>query len=281
MNKELITRFQSTLSQYETKVLTELLTHHGMRPAQFTQIVLTEIKKNEKMLEAFEKNPSSLFASILFCAEIGLSPSAEVGEFYFIPYKGFIKPIVGYKGLCTLIMRSQNVRIIHAETVHRGDDFDWELGLHPKLVHKPKSLARNSNTLTHVYAIAKLANGESTFKVMSVQEIRAVLDTMKEANTLYFNDKKDPMMWMPKKTVIKQLAKLLPKDYYSSHAIAVDDNVEGGAYLILDENGKPILANNEAQNKPKGKSLYTTLNSLPASTLNLPNADATAIEALS
>ena len=276
MNKELITKFQSNLTQYEAKVLTELLTQHGMRPAQFTQIVMTEIKKNAKMLEAFEKNPSSLFASILFCAEIGLSPSAEVGEFFFIPYKGFIKPVIGYKGICSLILRGQNVRLIHAETVHRGDDFEWELGLYPKLVHRPKNLVRNSQTLTHVYAIAKMANGESTFKVMSVQEIRAVLDTMKEPNQLYFDDKKDPMMWMPKKTCIKQLAKLLPKDYYSSHAIAIDDNVEGGGYLILDENGKPVLTKDESAPKRTGKNLYNTLNNLSIPEVTLQDADATA-----
>ena len=119
MTKELIAKFSTTLAQYESKVLTELLAQHGLRPAQFTQIVLTEVKKNPKMLEAFQKNPSSLFASILHCAELGLSPSEMAGEFYFIPYNGIIKPILGYKGLTALMLRNQGVQLIYAETVHR------------------------------------------------------------------------------------------------------------------------------------------------------------------
>jgi recombination protein RecT len=273
-NKNIISKFQSTLSLYEGKVLTELLAQHGMRPAQFTQIVLTEIKKSPKMLEAFQNNPSSLFASILHCAEIGLSPSQEVGEFYFIPFKGNIKPMIGYKGLCNLIMRGNSVKYIDAECVHRGDDFEWELGLYPKLEHRPKNLVRNSTTLTHVYAIARLTNGENIFKVMSVQEIRAIMGTLKQVNELYFDDNKDPMMWMPKKTCIKQLAKLLPKDYYQSKALAIDDNVEGGAFLTLDEDNKPIIVQ---QAKPiratKKTNLYAALSNLSQDGVDLQNAE--------
>lgn len=276
MNKELVSKFQSDMSLYENKVLTELLTQHGIRPAQFVQIMLTEVKKSPKMLEAYQQNPSSLFASILHCAEIGLSPSQEVGEFFFIPFKGFIKPVIGYKGLCTLILRNQNVKVIYAETVHRGDYFDWELGLEPKLVHKPNTLVRNSSTLTYVYAIAKLTNGENVFKVMSVQEIRAIMATMKQVNELYFDDAKDPMMWMPKKTAIKQLSKLLPKDYYGSTAIAIDDKVEGGGYLILDEDGKPVVAQQKSITTKKIKTnLYSAINNITKEDVDLHNAEET------
>jgi len=276
MNKELVSKFQSDMSLYENKVLTELLTQHGIRPAQFVQIMLTEVKKSPKMLEAYQQNPSSLFASILHCAEIGLSPSQEVGEFFFIPYKGHIKPVVGYKGLCTLILRNQNVKVIYAETVHRGDDFEWELGLEPKLVHRPKNLVRNSSTLSYVYAIAKLNNGENVFKVMSVQEIRSVMATMKQVNELYFDDTKDPMMWMPKKTAIKQLSKLLPKDYYGSTAIAIDDKVEGGGYLILDEDGKPVVAQQKSVSVKKVKTnLYSAINNIAKDDVDLHNATET------
>lgn len=276
MNKELVSKFQSDMSLYENKVLTELLTQHGIRPSQFVQIMLTEVKKSPKMLEAYQQNPSSLFASILHCAEIGLSPSQEVGEFFFIPFKGFIKPVIGYKGLCTLILRNQNVKVIYAETVHRGDYFDWELGLEPKLVHKPNTLVRNSSTLTYVYAIAKLTNGENVFKVMSVQEIRAIMATMKQVNELYFDDAKDPMMWMPKKTAIKQLSKLLPKDYYGSTAIAIDDKVEGGGYLILDEDGKPVVAQQKSITTKKIKTnLYSAINNIAKEDVDLHNAEET------
>jgi recombination protein RecT len=272
MTKELIAKFSTTLAQYESKVLTELLAQHGLRPAQFTQIVLTEVKKNPKMLEAFQKNPSSLFASILHCAELGLSPSEMAGEFYFIPYNGIIKPILGYKGLTALMLRNQGVQLIYAETVHRADTFEYELGLDPKLVHKPLDNVRNSSTLTHVYAVAKLSNGEKVFKVMSVQEIMGIMATMKQNNTLYFDDKKDPMMWMPRKTVIKQLAKLLPKDYFGTHAVGIDDRVEGGGYLVLDDDGKVVLSQ-ETASKPVKSNVYSTLGNLQTNDVDLHLAD--------
>ena len=272
MTKELIAKFSTTLAQYESKVLTELLAQHGLRPAQFTQIVLTEVKKNPKMLEAFQKNPSSLFASILHCAELGLSPSEMAGEFYFIPYNGIIKPILGYKGLTALMLRNQGVKLIYAETVHRGDVFEYELGLEPKLVHKPLDTVRNSSTLTYVYAVAKLNDGEKVFKVMSVQEIMGIMATMKQNNTLYFDDKKDPMMWMPRKTVIKQLAKLLPKDYFGTHAVGIDDRVEGGGYLVLDDDGKVVLSQ-DTVSKPVKSNVYSTLGNLQTNDVDLHIAD--------
>ena len=272
MTKELITKFSTTLAQYETKVLTELLAQHGLRPAQFTQIVLTEVKKNPKMLDAFQKNPSSLFASILHCAELGLSPSEMAGEFYFIPYNGIIKPILGYKGITTLMLRNKSVQLIYAETVHRNDTFEYELGLDPKLVHKPVDTVRNSTTLTHVYAVAKLENGEKVFKVMSVQEIKNIMATMKQDNTLYFDDRKDPMMWKPRKTVLKQMAKLLPKDYFGTHAVGIDDRIEGGGYLVLDDDGQVIVSNDMVGKRTKSN-LYATLSNIPSNDVDLHHAD--------
>lgn len=42
---------------------------------------------------------------------------------------------------------------------------------------------------------------------------------------------------MAKKTVLKQLSKLMPKDDDRlKKAVAMDDNVEGGSYLVMDDN---------------------------------------------
>jgi recombination protein RecT len=262
--KELVQKFSTSLAAYEKKVLAELLKQHAINPAQFVQIVLTEVKRSPKMMEAFQNNPSSLFASIIYCAQLGLSPSEMSGEFYFIPFKGMIKPVIGYKGIVALMTRNKAVSMITAESVHGNDIFEYELGLEPKLVHKPISTIRNSKNLTHIYVIAKLENGEKVFKVMSVDEIKSVMNTMKEVNTLYFNDAKDPMLWMPKKTCIKQLSKLLPKDYYGSQALGMDDKIEGGAYLILDEDGKIQIQEDLSgtiRSSSSGKTnIYATLN---------------------
>lgn len=236
MNKDVIKSFVTTIERYEKDNLPKLLEAHGISTAKFTQIVISEVKKSAKMQEAFMNNPASLFASILHCAELGLNPSEMVGDFFFIPFKGGIKPILGYKGLINLILRSGKVAKISCEVVYEGDDFEYELGLEPKLAHIPNHTAsRKSSDIKWIYAVAKLSDGEIVFKVMSRDEIMAIANISNVTNNLYFNDKKDPQNWMAKKTVLKQLSKLLPKDYYGQKAVSVDDSLEGEGYLMMDD----------------------------------------------
>ena len=237
ISKDVVGSFTATIEKYEKKNLTELLEGSSMTPAQFKQIVINELKRSPKLQEAFVKNPASLFASILHCAEMGLNPSQMVGEFFFIPYKDSITPILGYKGLLTLLMRSSKVKKIWSEVVYEDDDFEYELGLEPKLLHTPNHHSvRNSKNIKCIYACAKIEN-EVIFKVMFRNEIQNIINMSKVPNDLFFNDKKDPEQWMAKKTVLKQLAKLMPKDDDRlKKAVSMDDNIEGGGYLIMDDN---------------------------------------------
>jgi hypothetical protein len=87
ISTDVIVNFTNTIEKYEKKNLPELLEGSGMTPSQFKQIVINELKRSTKLQDAFLKNPSSLFASILSCCELQLNPSQMLGEFYFIPYK--------------------------------------------------------------------------------------------------------------------------------------------------------------------------------------------------
>ena len=143
--QQLISNFSATISKYEHKNLAELLETHNITPSQFKNIVINEVKKSEKMQQAFLNNPASLFASILLCAELGLNPSADVGEFYFLPFGSKITPILGYKGVINLILRSGEISKLWSEIVYQDDEFEYELGLEPKLVHKPNHERTNKN----------------------------------------------------------------------------------------------------------------------------------------
>lgn len=237
VSKNVVSQFTTTIEKYEKKNLAELLEGSSMTPAQFKQIVINELKRSPKLQEAFVNNPASLFASILHCAEMGLNPSQMIGEFFFIPYKDTITPILGYKGLLTLLMRSNKVKKIWSEVVYEDDDFEYELGLEPKLFHTPNhNSVRNSKNIKCIYACAKI-DDEVVFKVMFRNEIQNIINMSKTPNDLFFNDKKDPEQWMAKKTVLKQLSKLLPKDDDRlKKAVSMDDNIEGGGYLIMDDN---------------------------------------------
>lgn len=256
MDNTLLNKFSTQLEACEQRVLVDLLKSHSMSPAQFKQVVLTEARRNEEMLFAFKKNPRNLFAAIIHCAELGLNPNPSVGEFFFLPFKGQIKPILGYKGVITLLMRNNGVKSISCESVHEGDFFEYELGLDPILRHVPKDELRTSFTLTHVYATIKTRDDEKVFKVMSKRELEVVVQNLQNSNDLHFNDAKDSQFWMLKKIVLKQLAKLLPKDSLGSRGISYDDQVEGGDILTLDSEDRVVLLKDKSIKK---KGLYAKL----------------------
>lgn len=263
-----IQKFNQYLDNYKQSVLPDLLKKHNLEPAQFVHIVLSEVKKNEKLLAAFQENPASMFASILAGAEIGLIPSDMLGEFYLIPRridgKLTVTPLIGYKGLTTIILRSGDVSKVHTECVFEGDEFQPIYGLEPNIIHKPNfEVQRDSSTLKFVYAVAKLKNGEYQFAVLSKADVIKINQLSRYNNDLYFNDKKDPNMWMVRKTALIQLAKLLPKDFYGKKALEMDGQLEGGAYLSLDEENNIKIVDGKVISTHKQASAIKTFNALP------------------
>jgi recombination protein RecT len=261
-------KFGQYLENYKQSVLPDLLKKHNIEPAQFVQIVLSEIKKNEKLQQAFQENPSSMFASILAGAEIGLIPSDMLGQFYLIPRKidnkMTVTPMIGYKGLVNIILRSGEVTKVHTECVYEGDEFEPIYGLEPNIIHKPNfSVPRNAQTLKFVYAVAKLRSGDYQFCVLSKGDIIKIQALSRYNNELYFNDKKDPNMWMVKKTALMQLSKMLPKDYYGNKAIEMDNRFEGGAILQLDEDNTIKIVDGKKIAPAKQASAINTFNALP------------------
>lgn len=269
-----IYRFQSNLEKYQAKVLPQLLQAHGISVEQFASIVMNEVKKNQKLLDAFIANPSSMFASILAGAEIGLIPSEMLGEFYLIPrnlkqpdgnYKLTVTPLIGYKGLVNILMRNGDITRIHTEVVYEGDDFTPIYGLEPNIIHKPDfTKPRKAENISFVYAVAKNKMGEYQFAVLSRTDIMAIKDMSKYDNELYFNDKKNPNRWMERKAALIQLSKMLPKDYYSKKAISMDGMMEGGAILTLDENNQvKIIEGTPIQKPTRFRSIYSTISNAP------------------
>lgn len=283
--KQAIVNFEHHLTNYEKKVLPSLLEKHGISPTQFVQVVLSEIKKNEKLLQAFMENPASMFASILAGAEVGLIPSDMLGEFYLIPrnmkqsdgkFRLSVTPLIGYKGLVNILLRSGDITRIHTEVVYEGDEFTPVYGLEPNIIHKPNfDVPRTANKIKYAYAVAKMKSGEYQFAVMTRAEIEGVRAMSKYENDLYFNDKMGINRWMERKVVLTQLSKMLPKDYYSKKAISMDGMMEGGAMLTLDENNQVKVIEGTPIKPTRFRNIYGTLNS-PEPTI--PNDEVENIE---
>jgi recombination protein RecT len=88
-------------------------------------------------------------------AQLGLTPGV-LGEAWIIPYRnrhgGYDASFqIGWRGMVALAARAQ-LRVTGA-VVHERDEFDWELGLNPQLIHKPHKGDRGR--ATHWYAIVR------------------------------------------------------------------------------------------------------------------------------
>lgn len=267
LSTSLLKNFNTSIEKYVKKDLADLLAGTNVSPVKFKQTLINELERNQKLQEVFLKNPSSFFASALYCAELNLSPSSLVGEFYFTTVQDKVKPILGYKGLVALLLRSNKVKKIWSEVVYNEDDFEYELGLEPKMVHIPNfNSIKTFDNIKCIYACAKIED-EVVFKVMTLEEVKTIVDMVETPSEYYFNDKKDPEKWMLKKIVLKQMSKLMPKeDDRLLKAVSFDDNLESGGYLVLDENdsvrvvqGSIIGKTNNFSKNKKRASIYDVL----------------------
>ena len=147
---------------------------------------------------------------------------------------------------------------------YEGDEFKAIYGLEQSIVHIPNFDAeRSAKTLKYVYAVAKLRNGDYQFNVLTKGDIIKISNMSKYNNHLYFNDDRDPNMWMLKKTAVIQLAKMLPKDYYGKKAVELENQLEGGAVLVLDDDQNVKVVDGKKIVTTKYSSVKNTLNQLP------------------
>ena len=162
------------------------------------QIVFFESKKNPALLDC---SPETIVSAVARALRSGL----ELGDTaYLIPYGKTCTFVADYKGLAQLMIASRAVRAVEMEAVREKDEFSFELGLNAHLRHRP---AAAGGKITHAYVILRLPGGMSTFKVMTAEDIEAI--RLKHSKQW----KSGPLpAWYATKTVLRQIAKTMPKD---------------------------------------------------------------------
>ena len=184
-------------------------------PERFTRMATTAVTMNPDLGKC---TPSSFIGAMLQAAALGLEPNTPLGQAYLIPYNRSVKTPdgrwikvpeaqfqIGYRGLIELAHRSGEFKSIEAHVVYENDEFDYELGLEPKLRHKPAM--SNRGEIVWVYAVYKLQSGGYGFEVMSKDDINEHRKKYSKARTSPWDT-----AWegMAKKTVIKQALKYAP-----------------------------------------------------------------------
>lgn len=180
----------------------------AITPERFARMAMTAVTMNPDLGKC---TPPSFIGAMLQAASLGLEPNTPLGQAYLIPYNNYrtgekeAQFQIGYRGLIELAHRSGDFKSIEAHVVYENDEFEYELGLDPKLKHKPAMKDRGE--IVWVYAVYKLQSGGYGFEVMSKADID-------EHRKKYSKAKSSPWdtAWegMAKKTVIKQALKYAP-----------------------------------------------------------------------
>ena len=180
-----------------------------MTPERFSRIAMTAVTKSPTLGRC---TPGSFMGALLTAAQLGLEPNTPLGQAYLIPYKN--KGVLecqfqlGYRGLIELAHRSGELRSIEAHIVYENDEFEYELGLEPKLKHVPAM--KNKGKIAWVYAVYKLNSGGFGFEVMSKEDIEEHKGKYSKAAQRGFSPWKNSWEEMAKKTVIKKALKYAP-----------------------------------------------------------------------
>lgn len=123
-------------------------------PERFTRMALSALNTTPKLAECSQM---SFLGALMNAAQLGLEPNTPLGQAYLIPYrnKGKLECQfqIGYKGLIDMVYRNDNIQTVQAQCVYENDEFEYELGLEPKLVHKPT--LKDRGNLLLVYALWK------------------------------------------------------------------------------------------------------------------------------
>lgn len=195
----------------------------SISPERFTRIALSALSQNPQ-LQACELQ--SLLGALMNAAALGLEPNSPLQQAFLIPYKDHgvwkIRFEIGYRGLIDLAYRSGEVKMLQAHVVHENDEFFFEYGLDPKLVHRPA--IGNRGAATHVYAVFKLVNGGEGFQVMSLDDVRA--HAQRYSKSFDRGPWKTNFEEMSKKTVLKALLKYSPMKSEVVRGMASDDTVQ-------------------------------------------------------
>ena len=192
-------------------------------PERFTRMVLSALSSTPKLAEC---SPQSFLAAMMTAAQLGVEPNTALGQAYLLPYRNHgqmeCQFQLGYKGMIDLAYRSGDVSTIQAHTVYANDEFEYELGLEPKLRHIPAKSDRGDPVF--FYAVFRTKDGGYGFDVMSLDDVRT---HAKKYSKAYSNGPwQTNFEEMAKKTVLKRVLKYAPLKTDFVRGLTADETIK-------------------------------------------------------
>lgn len=218
------TSIKGWLKAYTPEIARALPAQIG--PERFQRICMTALTANPKLGEC---TPASFIGAVMNAAQLGLEPNTPLGQAYLIPYKNKgvmeVQFQCGYKGLIQLARRSGEISMLQAQTVYENDEFEYELGLDPKLKHVPAK--GNRGKAVAYYAFYKTKSGDYSFEVAYKDEVDAFARKYSQSYAKgYSTPWKTNFDEMAKKTLLKQVLKYAPMSTEVASQIQTDSTIK-------------------------------------------------------
>jgi recombination protein RecT len=182
---------------------------------KFLRVAMTAIQQSPNLLNM---DRGSLFAAVVTSAQLGLLPDAQLGEAYFVPFKGKVTLVPGYRGLLKLA-RQGDIGFVEAEVICHNDKTLYVLGDNSHF--EAMVNWQDRGPMVAVYAIAKYRDGGIAARVvMTKEQVDAIRAKSQAANGPAWSDNYEEMA---KKTALRRLAKLLPLSTTASNAFQLSE----------------------------------------------------------
>ena len=162
----------------------------GGRRNQFMTSIISAVSVNPQLMEC---TPDSILSAALLGESLGLSPSPQLGHFYFVPFKqkekkdksgNVIRPactvakfVIGYKCYKQLAQKSGTCTLLNAAIVKEGEiiDYDPFRGKYTLRAIKDAKERANAHTSGY-YAIYRNSYGYEKEVLMTKEEMLAYAD---------------------------------------------------------------------------------------------------------
>lgn len=207
-----LTTFRNNLSKMDGEFKAALPEH--ISTDKFKRTALTAVQQNPALLDA---EPKSVFSSLVQCATDGLLPNGKEAALVIYTTKSgkeWVKkaqymPMV--YGVRKRMHNSGDIETIDAQVVYENDDFDYQLGDEPKILHKPYLGGERGNLLL-AYCIIKFKDGGVYRELMTRDEIlkAKAVSKSKDEEGKPTGPWKDWESEMWRKTVLHRAAKSAP-----------------------------------------------------------------------
>jgi recombination protein RecT len=235
---EVATRQGPTLQQRIERMAPELqrAMPRGAEAQQLVRDMLTVVRMTPKLAEC---HPDTVLGGLMTIAQLGLRPGV-LGHAWLLPLwsgrnsRFEAQLIIGYQGMVELAYRTGQIKSLTAHTVYENDEFQVSYGIDDTIVHRPQLNGDRGKPIAY-YAVAKFypprpgVDSGHAFYVMTQQEMEDHRDKFAMAKNKRTQEISGP--WrdhfeaMALKTVVRMLAKWMPKSTEFATGISADETV--------------------------------------------------------